>query len=222
MPRPRAAIIALHVSAASACFTRHDHTRQRLTYPVMPPTAARGLLETIVFDHRFWWKVHRIDVCSPIVFRTETRQEFNFGTEGGDSEKILLREGVLLESPAYVVFVEPIVKAGVTDKNQTGVVAEARRKIERGQAWGTPYLGTRENMADFRLASPEDGPYPVDMDLTLPIRLFDEVPFDPNAGQRHLTSQRAAVGSYNPVFVPLQVRAGRMSVTAESRGWTLA
>ena len=221
MARPRSAIIALHVAAKSACFTRHDHTRQRLTYPVMPPTAARGLLEAIVFDHRFWWKVHRIDVCSPIVFRTETRQEFNFGP-GADSTEILLREGVLLESPSYLVFAEPVVKAGVTDKNQLGVLAEARRKIERGQAWGTPYLGMREHMADFRLATPDDVPVPVDLDVTLPIRLFDEVPYDPAVGERHESARRAQVGLYNPIFVPLEVRGGRMPVTGESTTWTLS
>ncbi len=217
-------VIAIFVSGESALFTRPDHRRQRLSYPVIPPSAARGLLEQIVFDHAFWWKIHRIDLCSPILLRSEARQEIHFD-DSQHLEEICLRESVIVESPAYVIYAEIAKKPGVTASywaaKSDGFWHESTRRIERGQAWATPYFGMRENaVSTWRLATSADEPVPIDMDLTLPIRIFDEVPFEENRALRH-EGGAAKQGTLNPLFVPLRMRQGRMPITAQSVTWTV-
>jgi CRISPR-associated protein Cas5d len=217
-------VLGVFVSGDSALFTRPDHRRQRLSYPVMPPSAARGLLEQIVFDHAFWWKIHRIDLCSPLLLRSEARQEIHFD-DPGKLEEICLRESVIVESPSYVVYAEIARKPGVSDgywnAKSDGFWHESKRRIERGQAWGTPFFGTREHgVACWRPASAEDVPVAVDIDLTLPIRIFDEVPFDESRPLRH-QGGIAGHGELNPLLVPLRVRGGRMPITAQSVKWAL-
>lgn len=136
----------------------------------MPPSAARELLEQIVFDHAFWWKIHRVDVCSPVVLRSEARQEIHFD-DPGKLEEICLRESVIVESPAYVIYAEIARKPGVSEgywaSKSDGFWHESNRRIERGQAWGTPFFGMREHaVSSWRLAASTDRPVEIDMDIT--------------------------------------------------------
>src|SRR5579864_9242909 len=67
--------LALRVSGALACFTRPELKVERVSYPVMTPSAARGVLEAIVWKPAIRWRVERIKVLSPIVFTAFRRNE---------------------------------------------------------------------------------------------------------------------------------------------------
>ncbi|MBM3841226.1 MAG: type I-C CRISPR-associated protein Cas5 [Verrucomicrobia bacterium] len=58
-----------------ACFTRPEMKVERVSYPVMTPSAARGLLESILYKPQFRWRVHRIAVRKPIRFLSIRRNE---------------------------------------------------------------------------------------------------------------------------------------------------
>jgi CRISPR-associated protein Cas5d len=45
-----------------ACFTRPEMKVERVSYSVITPSAARGLLESIIFKPQFRWHIRRIAV----------------------------------------------------------------------------------------------------------------------------------------------------------------
>jgi len=58
-----------------ACFTRPEMKVERVSYPVMTPSAARGLLESILYKPQFRWRVHKVAVRKPIRFLSIRRNE---------------------------------------------------------------------------------------------------------------------------------------------------
>ena len=58
-----------------ACFTRPEMKVERVSYPIMTPSAARGLLEAILFRPQFRWRIRRIAVKQPIRFLSFRRNE---------------------------------------------------------------------------------------------------------------------------------------------------
>ena len=60
--------IRLLVWGDYACFTRPEMKVERVSYEVMTPSAARGILEAISWKPAIRWVVTRIGVLNPIVF----------------------------------------------------------------------------------------------------------------------------------------------------------
>src|SRR5271165_1614513 len=60
-----------------ACFTRPELKVERFSYPVMTPSAARGLLEAILWKPAIQWQVNRIHVLNEIKFTAFRRNEVN-------------------------------------------------------------------------------------------------------------------------------------------------
>ncbi|MEZ0295694.1 MAG: CRISPR-associated protein Cas5, partial [Candidatus Methylacidiphilales bacterium] len=58
-------IIHLHAWGSLACFTRPEMKVERVSYPVITPSAARGLLEAILYKPQFRWQIRRILVRKP-------------------------------------------------------------------------------------------------------------------------------------------------------------
>ena len=58
-----------------ACFTRPEMKVERVSYEVMTPSAARGILEAIYWKPAIRWVVNRIGVLNPIVFDSVRRNE---------------------------------------------------------------------------------------------------------------------------------------------------
>ena len=67
--------IKLHVWGDYACFTRPELKAERMTYEVMTPSAARGILTAIYWKPEFRWVVDRIRVLNPIEFGQIRRNE---------------------------------------------------------------------------------------------------------------------------------------------------
>ena len=63
------------VSGPLACFTRPETKVERVSYPVMTPSAARGCLEAIVWKPQFRWNVLTIRILRPIQFVSVRRNE---------------------------------------------------------------------------------------------------------------------------------------------------
>ena len=56
--------IQVEVWGDYACFTRPEMKTERVSYDVMTPSAARGLLESIYWHPGLRWVIDRIHVCS--------------------------------------------------------------------------------------------------------------------------------------------------------------
>ena len=67
--------VRLLVSGDFACFTRPEMKVERVSYDVMTPSAARGILEAIHWKPAIRWIVEAIHVLKPIRFQSIRRNE---------------------------------------------------------------------------------------------------------------------------------------------------
>jgi CRISPR-associated protein Cas5d len=143
-----------------ACFTRPDLKAERVSYPVMTPSAARGAVEAILWRPAVFWIVREIAVLRPIKFVGFRRNEVNdraspeIGLFLAD-ERRAQRNTLALRDVAYVVDVEPrLTSRAAPEETVAKFVDMLRRRVERGQCFQQPYLGCREFAANF---GPADG-----------------------------------------------------------------
>lgn len=149
-----------------ACFSRPEMKVERVSYDVMTPSAARGLLEAIYWHPGMKWVIDRIHVCSPISFTNIRRNEVkdvlsarkakNVMEHGGElylatPESIQQRAAMVLRDVHYIIeaHFEMTSKANVTD-NPGKFQDIMRRRLEKGQFYHQPCFGVREFPANFR------------------------------------------------------------------------
>lgn len=170
--------IRLHVWGDRACFTRPEMKVERVSYDVMTPSAARGVLEAIHWKPAIVWMIDRIHVLKPIRFQSFRRNEvgakasaslaqraMNAGSTAGlglvVDDNRQQRATTLLVDVAYVIeaHFEMTAKAGVED-TPAKHLSMFNRRAASGQCFHRPCLGTREFAADFALVA-EGAPLPV-------------------------------------------------------------
>lgn len=162
-------MIALHVWGDFACFTRPEFKSERVTYDVMTPSAARGILEAIHWKPAIVWVIDRIHVLRPIKFQTFRRNEVaskvpaskvRTAMERGSLEGLGLavdedrqqRATIALTSVAYIIeaHFDMTAKAG-EDDNPAKHAEMFQRRAAKGQCFHRPCFGCREFAADFEL-----------------------------------------------------------------------
>ncbi|MBL7993779.1 type I-C CRISPR-associated protein Cas5 [bacterium] len=135
-----------------ACFTRPDLKVERMTYPCMTPSAARGVLDSILWKPEFVWHVLRILVLKPVKFASVKRNEIN--KKQGKTPIIVevdraQRNSIILKDVAYIIEAS-VHQANSPVSNPTKKYVEMfNRRVMKGQCWRRPYLGTREFAAEF-------------------------------------------------------------------------
>src|SRR5438309_8976866 len=67
----------VRVCGPLACFTRPEFKVERVSYEVMTPSAARGILEAVYWKPAIRWVVTEIHVLEPIRFQSFRRNEVN-------------------------------------------------------------------------------------------------------------------------------------------------
>lgn len=154
-----------------ACFTRPEMKVERVSYPVMTPSAARGVLEAIFWKPEFRWRVHEIAVLKPVRYFSILRNEINTrqtertargwmaSGDGGyfaDADRTQ-RHTLGLRDVAYVIRAEPVLRADVGD-DVAKYRDQFRRRVDRGQCYATPYFGCREFSAAFGTPDPAEAP----------------------------------------------------------------
>ncbi|MDK9695815.1 MAG: type I-C CRISPR-associated protein Cas5c [Siculibacillus sp.] len=184
--------IRLLVSGDHACFTRSEMKVERVSYDVMTPSAARGILEAIHWKPAIRWVVDAIHVLKPIRFQSIRRNEVGHkipaakarsAMKSGDLGDLRLRidedrqqrAATVLTGVAYVIeaHFEMTPKAGPED-NEGKHLDTFNRRAARGQCFHQPCLGTREFPAAFELIPP-DAPLPpaIDESRDLGFMLWD-------------------------------------------------
>lgn len=161
--------IRLLIWGDRACFTRPEMKVERVSYDVITPSAARGILEAIHWKPAIRWVVDTIQVLKPVRFESVRRNEVGSKISaasvvkamGAASTNALVsfveddrqqRAATILRDVAYVVgaHFELTAKAGADDS--VGKHLDVfNRRARRGQCFHTPSLGTREFPASFQL-----------------------------------------------------------------------
>jgi CRISPR-associated protein Cas5d len=170
--------VHLRVWGDNACFTRPEMKVERVSYDVMTPSAARGVLEAILWKPAIRWIVTRIDVLNPIRWESVRRNEVSevvpvnsVRTAMTKGEQLALyiedkrqqRAGLFLRNVDYLIQArfELTPKAGPED-NLRKFAEMFRRRAEKGQCFNQPYLGCREFSAAFAWVDPvDDQPTPI-------------------------------------------------------------
>ena len=175
--------VRLRVEGEYACFTRPEMKVERVSYDVMTPSAARGILEAIHWKPAIVWHIDRIHVLKPIRFqsirRNEVGKKIPMGSvrtarNSGSIESLYTKiEDDRQQRAATVLFdIEYAIEAhfDLTDKasenDNVGKHLDIfNRRARRGQCFHQPCLGTREFDARFELIDP-DTPLPSAIDET--------------------------------------------------------
>ena len=159
--------IRLKVWGDYALFTRPELKVERLTYDVMTPSAARGVLEAVHWKPAIRWVIDAIHVLAPIRHQSIRRNEVGHKAPAGAIKRAMNRgdlEGLgivadedrqqrastVLIKPAYLIeaHFEMTAKAGPED-NAGKHLDTFNRRAEKGQCFHQPCLGTREFAAYF-------------------------------------------------------------------------
>ncbi|MHB8338247.1 MAG: type I-C CRISPR-associated protein Cas5c [Ignavibacteriaceae bacterium] len=152
-----------------ACFTRPDLKVERMTYPCMTPSAARGILDSILWKPEFKWYVHKIFVLNPVKFASVKRNEINskqgatpiYVDEVNGKGKPLYRaqrNSIILKDVAYIIEASIFQKEFDADNPTKKYIEMFNRRVRKGQCWRRPYFGTREFAVEFILPTEADIP----------------------------------------------------------------
>ncbi|MBL8765342.1 MAG: type I-C CRISPR-associated protein Cas5 [Phycisphaerae bacterium] len=165
--------IALRVWGPLACFTRPEMKAERVSYDVITPSAARGILEAIYWKPQIRWSISTIHVMNPVRFMSLRRNEVGNKIPAGNvaaamkagrgSLGLLADEDRQQRATLALRDVEYFIQArfDVLDLRESSGQALAdpaakhlRQFSDRaraGQCFHRPYLGCREFACDFEL-----------------------------------------------------------------------
>ena len=163
--------VKLLVHGDYACWTRPEMKAERVSYDVMTPSGARGILEAIYWKPQIRWVIDKIRVFKPIRFtnirRNEVASKIPLGTVKAamkGSDKLLAlyvdedrqqRASLLLKDVCYGIEARfEILDACDVDGNINPEPAGKHldifnRRVRKGQCFHRPYLGSREFAAYF-------------------------------------------------------------------------
>jgi CRISPR-associated protein Cas5d len=169
--------IKIRVSGEYALFTRPEMKVERVSYDVITPSAARGIIEAIYWKPAICWKIDKIHVLNEIEFTnirrnevsekisdSEARRRMNgsqepFYLDVSDQRNRQQRAALVLKNVDYVIeaHFDLTEKAGEEDTVEKHYNIVLRR-LRKGQHFHAPCLGTREFGAKVELI--EDAPIP--------------------------------------------------------------
>jgi len=176
----RSRTLNLRVWGDNACFTRPEMKVERVSYDVMTPSAARGVLEAILWKPAIRWQVEQIDVLNPIRWESVRRNEVGAVMSPRTAglfveDQRQQRAGLFLREVAYTIHASFWMtdRAGLDD-NVTKFEEMFLRRAGKGQCFNQPYLGCREFSACFELlAGGRPSPEPIAETRDLGWMLFD-------------------------------------------------
>ncbi|MDW7771617.1 MAG: type I-C CRISPR-associated protein Cas5c [Desulfobulbaceae bacterium] len=153
--------VKLRVWGDYALFTRPEMKVERVSYDVMTPSAARGILEAIYWKPAIRWVIDRIHVLQPVRFENIRRNELanRVSVNKSDMEKgnpvcryieddRQQRASMVLRDVEYVIEAH-FELTGQDDADPGKHLAIFERRVKKGQCFHRPYFGCREFPVDF-------------------------------------------------------------------------
>lgn len=154
--------IKVDISGPRACFTRPEMKAERVSYDVITPSAARGILEAVYWKPAIRWVIDGILVVNEIKTTTFRRNEVGSKASYSNAKAVALggkdrelgivasedrqqRQTLYLENVRYVIdaHFELTPHAGETDTPEKHYNI-ALRRLRKGQCFNQPYFGCRE------------------------------------------------------------------------------
>lgn len=160
--------IKVEVWGDLALFSRPELSVERVSYDVITPSAARGIIESIYYHPGLKWIIDRIYVLKPIEFTNIRRNEVKSKASARNaraamqgsgealyiaaSQDIQQRAAMMLKNVRYVIeaHFEMTDQANASD-NPGKFQDIVKRRLKKGACYSQPYLGTRECTAHFAL-----------------------------------------------------------------------
>lgn len=213
--------IKLRIWGDFACFTRPEFKVERMSYEIITPSAAKGVIESIYWKPEITWFIDKIHVLKPVRFISFKRNEVLSSKisrslvkrmmSGGDDVGIDVskhstktqRAGVILSDVEYIIEAHFELMGG---ENAAKHVSIFNRRAANGQYKYTPCLGLKELPANFELVN--------------------DIPNSPLIGYRDLGIMFYGFDYHNdlrPLFFHAIMENGIVDVAAErlKRGYSL-
>lgn len=174
--------VVLEIWGDFALWTRPETKVERLTYPVPTPGGIRGVLASIYAKpSEFYWQICSIEVLKPIRYitfkRNEVKSKASKISDVNPCKSCICieddrtqRQSVVLKDVRYRVTAQ-IVPRPEFPYPPARLLNQFERRVEKGQCFMQPVLGTREFPAYFEGGS--SGIPPIDLDLDLGYMLYD-------------------------------------------------
>ncbi len=152
-----------------ACFTRPELKVERVSYDVITPSAARNIFQAIFWKPAIEWQITRIEIINPIKWISIRRNEVGAVGAGNVNAKPIIatekrqqKNTLMLRDVRYRIYAKMMYIPPRKRKNETARKAGAdenpkkyqemfERRASNGQFFTSPYFGTRECSANFRL-----------------------------------------------------------------------
>ncbi|MFW5988420.1 MAG: type I-C CRISPR-associated protein Cas5c, partial [bacterium] len=172
-----------------ACFTRPDMKVERMSYRVMTPSAARGILCSIFWKPEIRWLIRRIKVLKPIrhisLRRNEVKskisprkvsswrknKEHDRFFADDTSKNRTQRNTLALRDVAYIIEAHVYLREHAKNEHPAKYRDQFRRRVNKGKCYRRPYLGCREFSAFF--GPEEKSDVPINVSDELGRMLFD-------------------------------------------------
>jgi CRISPR-associated protein Cas5d len=207
-----------------ACFTRPEMKVERVSYPIMTPSAARGVLEAIYWEPQMYYGVQEIAVVRrgrwinlrrnevQAIIKIDSARSWMTGGRavepihaGGGAPDGTQRNTLALSGVEYLVSAEVRLtdRAQPPGDNLAKYVDQFRKRATTGKCFHRPCLGCREFAADFEWQE-DPGTVQVEpWDEDLGLMLYDV--FDPTGRKTGQDLKPQAV------FFEARVVSGRMN-----------
>lgn len=175
-----------------ALFTRLELKVERVTYDVITPSAARGLIESVYWHPGLCYKIDRIHVINPIEFssvrRNEVKKKASLKSMRdavcnskplpyiSTQEEIVQRASLILTNVHYVIDAHFEMTDRAKEGDNPGKFCDIlTRRLRKGQCYSQPYFGCREFPANVKLAGeqPLEGYYDDVAERDFGLMLYD-------------------------------------------------
>ena len=210
----------IKVAGEYALFSRPETQAEPLSYPIMPPTAAEGLLEAIFWKPEFDWHILSIAMLEPVQYANFTRNHiakrqrpgeryFAWDPDSKKSRRVQTRQAVL-KDVGYVIECDIQLRSELTD-NIGKYCEQFERRVDSGGCFQQPFLGIREFIADFAWADDEERPWPDNRDCgRMPLKIH-YLP-DPNGRiqWRDRVTRQHVRGRAETEWFDAEIKAGRL------------
>lgn len=185
--------ITLKASGDYALFSRPEMKVERVSYDIITPSAARGILEAIYWKPQIRWIIDEIHVLNPIRFTNIRRNEIDSkipikgktGVNAAMTNTAISpsmdvashrqqRASLLLKDVAYLIkahiaLLDTRIERDSEPASESAAAGKHldmfKRRARKGQAFHHPYFGCREFPVDFELVESDPPDHAGEKDL---------------------------------------------------------
>lgn len=160
--------IRVEVWGKYALFSRPEMKTERVSYDVITPSAARGLIEAVYWHPGLKWVIDSVYVCNPIRFTNIRRNEVSQKISASNvrevmngknaplylnaSELIQQRASLVLTDVRYILSAHfELTKKAAAEDTPDKFYAMTCERLKDGRHFAQPYFGCREFPANIRL-----------------------------------------------------------------------